>query len=53
MKAVKTVWMKYYNTGRIKMIVACTIPRFNPLLLLPLELRDGQCVRATTTREQT
>ena len=33
--------------------VACTIPRFNPLWLLPLELSEGQSVCATTTRDHT
>ena len=33
--------------------VACTIPQFNPLRLLPLGLREGQSVCATTTREHT
>jgi len=33
--------------------VACTVPRFNPLWLLPLGLREGQSVCATTTREHT
>ena len=32
---------------------ACTVPRFNPLWLLPLGLREGQSVCATTTREHT
>ena len=35
------------------MDVACTVTRFNPLLLLPLGLREGQSVCATTTREHT
>jgi len=38
---------------RYATFVACTVPRFNPLWLLPLGLREGQSVCATTTREHT
>ena len=35
------------------MSMACTVPRFNALWLLPLGLREGHSVCATTTREHT
>ena len=39
-------WHKHF-------VLRVTVPRFNPLWLLPLGLREGQSVCTTTTREHT
>ena len=53
-------WHKHFvlhvtpNRGTVQATdLACAVPRFNPLWLLPLGLREGQSVCATTTREHT